>query len=135
MSCGLPSRPNQAGFMLLSAVFVLLICATLGAVIVHGIDQSSQSRALNYWSTQSYLFAQSSLSAVGETSAACAKDGAQLKRLEAALSDVFSQQNRVCDLAYTCSSENDTVSATVSCTINQELSAARIATKQLGSVQ
>lgn len=122
------SRKSQQGFMLLSAVFVLLICTTLGVVLVKGIEQSSANRAVNYWSTQAYLFARSSLELVEEFDTFCQQNGLK-GQYEQGLSQMVSSDGRVCDLNYRCDQQTRSAEAAVSCSINQELTVVRIAKK------
>lgn len=124
----LRSRNAQQGFMLLSAVFVLLICATLSVVLVKGVEQSSASRAVNYWSTQAYLFAQSGLGVVKEVGAFCHQRDLQTQ-YEQALSEMFSTERQVCDLSYRCDQQAFSLEVAVSCSINKELTVSRVAIK------
>jgi len=121
---------GHSGFMLLSAVFVLLICATLGVLIVNSVEQGSSNRAVNYWSTQAHLYAQSSLSFVAEDVDVC-QNTMTRQALEMQLSRWFSAKNRVCTLSYDCETQEKRVVARVSCEINQELRVSRSAVKPL----
>lgn len=58
-------KRRSNGYVLLSAIFVLLVCAIMASVLVRQIQNDAAMSVLHYQSTQAYLSARSALEQSG----------------------------------------------------------------------
>jgi len=125
---------KSTGFMLLSALFVLMICAVLSAVLVQNMVNSSSGNVVNHVSLQAGWLAESSLEFSTDIVASCndrpetGTDLTQLRRLTARPAAVI-VSGQQCELTLACKHSKNRLEASVACTLESGAQVLRTAYK------
>lgn len=116
-------RRRDEGFMLLSALFVLMICAVLSTILMQSMLSSSAKSTVNHVSLQAGWYASTSVEFVGDSERYCA----QTLQLAQTSKVVVSGQS--CKLEYRCNRLDRVLNTSVSCVLDDGSHIMRAASK------